>query len=78
MAKWVAACDQPFSVVEEPEFRELLEYAHRNSHGNLKIPTRKGVCERIMEMKQEMVDGFREMFKVSFLASSCIDVLKNL
>jgi hypothetical protein len=26
LAKWIAACDQPFTIVSEPEFRALLEY----------------------------------------------------
>ncbi|KAJ7488756.1 hypothetical protein B0H11DRAFT_1912906 [Mycena galericulata] len=28
LAKWVAACDQPFSAVDALEFRELLQYTH--------------------------------------------------
>ncbi|CAA7267605.1 unnamed protein product [Cyclocybe aegerita] len=63
VAKWVAACDQPFSAVEDEEFHEMLQYIHRQSHGKLKIPSQKGVHERILEMETEMVDGFQAMFK---------------
>ncbi|KAJ6539852.1 hypothetical protein DFH09DRAFT_861793, partial [Mycena vulgaris] len=31
LAKWIAATDQPFSVVEEPEFKALLQYVHHHS-----------------------------------------------
>ncbi|KAF7358474.1 Transposase-like protein [Mycena venus] len=42
VAKWVAACDQPFSAVEEPEFRAMLEYAYyHNVSGKLKVPNKK-------------------------------------
>ncbi|KAJ3517257.1 hypothetical protein NLJ89_g623 [Agrocybe chaxingu] len=63
VAKWVAACDQPFSAVEDEEFCEMLQYVHHQSHGKLKIPSQKGVRERILEMETEMVDGFQAMFK---------------
>ncbi|KAJ7712733.1 hypothetical protein B0H16DRAFT_554505 [Mycena metata] len=29
VARWVAVCDQPFTAVNAPEFREMLQYAHR-------------------------------------------------
>ncbi|CAA7268097.1 unnamed protein product [Cyclocybe aegerita] len=41
----------------------MLQYIHRQSHGKLKIPSQKGVHERILEMETEMVDGFQAMFK---------------
>ncbi|KAJ7892305.1 hypothetical protein B0H14DRAFT_2560359 [Mycena olivaceomarginata] len=67
IVKWIAACDQPFSTVEEPEFRAMLEYAyyHRSSEA-LKIPNRRNVREAIMTMHTDMVNGFKAMFDVSF------------
>jgi len=49
-------------VVEEAEFCELLEYLHRQSNGNLSIPSRKRVRTHILDLEQEMVDGFQAMF----------------
>ncbi|KAJ7932220.1 hypothetical protein B0H13DRAFT_1520766, partial [Mycena leptocephala] len=37
LAKWVAACDQPFSAVDDVEFRELLQYTHHPARKPLKI-----------------------------------------
>ncbi|KIK60257.1 hypothetical protein GYMLUDRAFT_244683 [Collybiopsis luxurians FD-317 M1] len=31
LAKWVAACDQPFTAVADPEFQNLLGYVHLHS-----------------------------------------------
>lgn len=64
MAKWVAACDQPFTSVEDPEFRELLEYTHHPARKVLKIPGAKAVKRRIMELGEEMVESMKEVFKV--------------
>jgi hypothetical protein len=43
LAKWIASCDQPFSVVLEPEFRALLNYVHYHSGRVLRIPGPKAV-----------------------------------
>jgi hypothetical protein len=78
VANWVAACDQPFSAVEEPEFQELLDYVHRHSNGKLKIPNRQSVRERIVEMEKEMVDGFRAMFEVHYSFNFSFKILIDI
>lgn len=64
LAKWVAACDQPFAAVDAPEFRELLQYTHLPARRKLKIPHAQSVKLRIDKMSEEMVEGLTEMFKV--------------
>jgi hypothetical protein len=66
LARWIAACDQPFSAVEDPKFRKLLQYVHQQSLGILKIPNCKSVWEQIVEMRQDMIDGFEVMFEIGF------------
>ncbi|KAN0131304.1 Ribonuclease H-like domain containing protein [Lactarius tabidus] len=39
LAKWVVATDQPFDTVDQPEFRDLMTYAH-HPLPSLKIPHR--------------------------------------
>lgn len=64
LAKWVAACDQPFSVVSEPEFVELLQYTHHPSATKLKIPGEKSVKRNIMQMSEDMIAQLKEHFMV--------------
>ncbi|KAK7042062.1 Transposase-like protein [Favolaschia claudopus] len=59
VAKWVAACDQPFTAVNEPEFREMLQYAHRK---RLNIPHDPSVKARIQRMSVEMRAGLKQIF----------------
>lgn len=61
IAKWVAACDQPFTAVNAPEFREMLQYAHRK---RLRLPHDQSVKERIEKMSKEMQDGLKKIFAV--------------
>ncbi|KAJ7838349.1 hypothetical protein B0H14DRAFT_2588571 [Mycena olivaceomarginata] len=63
VAKWVAACDQPFTAVIMDEFREMLEYTHHHSPKPLNIPSDETVKKRITRMSQEMVDGLKRIFK---------------
>jgi hypothetical protein len=39
LAKWIAVTDQPFSVVEEPGFKTLLNYVHHHSARILALPS---------------------------------------
>jgi hypothetical protein len=64
IAKWVAACDQPFSVVDSAEFRELLQYTHHPTRKQLRIPHAQSVKARIERMEEEMTDGLRAVFAV--------------
>ena len=63
LAKWVVATDQPFYMVDEPEFRDLLMYTHHPSL-NLKIPHRDTIKRRIMTMGKDTVEATKQMFKV--------------
>lgn len=63
LAKWVAACDQPFSAVDDQEFRELLKYTHHPAKKTLKIPHAQSIRTRIDKMGEEMVAALAEIFK---------------
>ncbi|KAJ7936811.1 hypothetical protein B0H13DRAFT_1589233, partial [Mycena leptocephala] len=63
LAKWVAACDQPFSAVDDQEFRELLKYTHHPAKKPLKIPHAQSIRTRIDKMGEEMVAALAEIFK---------------
>jgi hypothetical protein len=64
VAKWVAACDQPFIAVMREEFCEMLEYAHHHSPNTLKIPSPDSVKGKIVKMSDEMVKELKTIFKV--------------
>jgi hypothetical protein len=51
LAKWVAACDQLFTAVNAPEFREMLEYAYRTPFYILRDQAAK---DRIIKMSDAM------------------------
>jgi hypothetical protein len=55
--------DQPFYVVNDVEFRELLTYTHHPSP-TLKIPLRNAMKERIMKLGDDTIRETRQMFKV--------------
>ncbi|KAJ6536653.1 hypothetical protein B0H10DRAFT_1971905 [Mycena sp. CBHHK59/15] len=63
VAKWVAACDQPFVTVMREEFCEMLEYTHHHSPTPLKIPSPDSVKGNIMRMSSEMVNKLKAIFK---------------
>lgn len=65
VAKWVAACDQPFIAVNKLEFREMLQYAHHHSPNPLKIPGDDAVKLCITKMSTAMVEGLKKIFAVS-------------
>jgi hypothetical protein len=55
-------------MVDEPEFRELLNYAHHHLP-NLKIPHRNAVKRRTMKMGKDTIEATKEMFSVCKLLS---------
>jgi hypothetical protein len=63
LAKWVATCDQPFSAVDDEEFRELLKYTHHPAKNPLKIPHAQAIRTRIDKMGEEMIAALAEIFK---------------
>ncbi|KAF5319077.1 hypothetical protein D9758_018663 [Tetrapyrgos nigripes] len=60
LARWCAACNQPFTSVEDPEFRALLQYTRHPGRDDLKIPSAKSVRYRIMKMNDDIVVQTRE------------------
>lgn len=65
LAKWIAVTDQPFSVVEEPEFKTLLNYLHHHSTRILALPSAETIRRRIMTMGVEIEKKLTDMFAVS-------------
>ncbi|ESK82036.1 restless-like transposase, partial [Moniliophthora roreri MCA 2997] len=63
LAKWVAACDQPFTAVTEQEFWDLLQYTHHHAGTALHIPGEKAIQWHIMQMGQDLAAKMKEMFK---------------
>ncbi|KAJ7852892.1 hypothetical protein B0H14DRAFT_3136986 [Mycena olivaceomarginata] len=78
VAKWVAACDQPFTAVITDEFREMLEYTHHHSPKPLNIPSDESVKKRITRMSQEMVDGLKQIFKIPGVLTLAITTEESL
>jgi hypothetical protein len=58
------ATDQPFTLVEEPEFGELLQYVHKHTGRVLEIPKEKSVKGKIMKMGDELEKELTAMFAV--------------
>jgi hypothetical protein len=65
LTKWIVATDQPFSTVEDPEFREFVTYTHHPLA--LRVPHRDAIRKRVMKMGLDTRDDIRRMFKVRFL-----------
>ena len=63
LAKWIIATDQPFYTVDEPEFREMLTYAHHPSL-ELKIPHHDAIRRRVMKMGEDCTEATKDMFAV--------------
>ncbi|KAJ7734348.1 hypothetical protein DFH07DRAFT_780342 [Mycena maculata] len=64
LAKWIAATDQPFSVVEELEFKALLQYVHYHSSRILALPNADTIRRKIMAMGKDVEEKLTEMFAV--------------
>ena len=64
IVEWMVACDQPFTEVDRPEFRDMLTYAHHPSP-TLKIPHCNAIKPHMMKMGDDCVEATKEMFTVS-------------
>jgi hypothetical protein len=61
---WIITCDQPFDIVEKPEFIEMMQYGrHAVLNFNLK---REGARRRVMKLGKETIADIMEIFTVSF------------
>lgn len=76
LAKWIVATDQPFYMVDDPEFCEFLSYTHHPSP-SLKIPHRDAVKCHIMKMGDNTITATKQMFRVSSLNFSGDDSCKR-
>jgi len=65
LARWIVACDQPFTTVKDPEFCELLQYVHQPGKEILRIPDDKSIRRRIMKMGEDMQAKLKAQFAVS-------------
>jgi hypothetical protein len=59
----VVATDQPFDTVDQPEFRDLMTYAH-HPLPSLKIPHRDAIKRRIMKIGEDSIATTKQMFLV--------------
>jgi hypothetical protein len=64
LVDWVISSNQPFTVVDDPSFVELLQYGHGNDHP-LHVPSSTTVKRRVMDRSIEAVEAQRSIFKVS-------------
>lgn len=65
LAHWMVACDQPFTTVNDPEFRQLLQYVCQPGKEKLQIPDDKSMRRRIMKMGENMREKLKTQFAVS-------------
>ncbi|KAJ7923984.1 hypothetical protein B0H13DRAFT_1602108, partial [Mycena leptocephala] len=65
LGKFIVATDQPFTLVEEPEFGELLQYVDKHTGRVLEIPKEKSVKGKTMKMGDELEKKLTAMFAVS-------------
>ncbi|KAF5374248.1 hypothetical protein D9758_004531 [Tetrapyrgos nigripes] len=63
LVKWIVACDQPFSEVEQQEFIDLMQYVH-HSGGALHIPKKDAVCCKVLKLGKKTMKEMKEMFLV--------------
>lgn len=61
LVRWIVATDQPFEEVERVEFKELLEYTHREA---IQFPSLSTVRRRIMKQGIDTVASIQQMVKV--------------
>jgi hypothetical protein len=73
LTEWIVACDQPFDEVGKEEFIKLISYAHHPAP-SAKLPSRDGICCRIMKMGEDTVDEIRDMFAVRMNSSHIMSV----
>ncbi|GBE83702.1 hypothetical protein SCP_0507580 [Sparassis crispa] len=58
VAEWVAACDQPFSEVEKPEFKRMMQYS---SHPSVTIPSTNTIKSKIMDIDDDVISDIKTM-----------------
>ncbi|KAF5317589.1 hypothetical protein D9758_018466 [Tetrapyrgos nigripes] len=61
LVKWIVACNQPFTEVEQQEFVDLLQYVH-HSGGTLQIPKQDAIRHKVFKLGENTIKEMREMF----------------
>ncbi|KAJ8495678.1 hypothetical protein ONZ45_g12768 [Pleurotus djamor] len=67
LTEWMVSCDQPFTEVDRPEFRSLIDYLYQtgNHKDDLRIPSHTTVRTKIMDNGEKSMEAMVEMFSVS-------------
>lgn len=65
LAEWVAAEDIPFSAIEKPYFKSLLNFLYRAS--GLQIPSADTIQRRTLKMGDESISDLKHTINVSSL-----------
>lgn len=66
IAEWVAAEDIPFSAIEKPYFKSLLNFLYRAS--GLQIPSADTIQRRTLKMGDESISDLKHTINVSSLS----------
>jgi hypothetical protein len=69
LAEWIVLTDQPFDLVDNTTFRDLVTYVHHPAP-ELKIPHRDAMKRRVMKLGEETIRSTRKMFAVRIDFSS--------
>lgn len=77
LAEWMAACDQPFTEVDRPELRKLLQYTFYHGGGSKEfhIPNHTTMNTKIMKFGKQALDSIISMFAVSYGLANHIEIL---
>jgi hypothetical protein len=64
LVDWIVTTNQPFTVVEDSGFDDLLQYAH---HGQdpLRIPSATTIKRRVINRTDDAIDAQRQVFEVN-------------
>ena len=63
LAEWIVLNDQPFDLVNNAAFRELITYIHHPAP-ELTIPRRDAMRKRIMKLGEDTIRSTKKMFAV--------------
>lgn len=69
LVEWIVLTDQPFDLVDNTAFRDLVTYIHHPAP-ELKIPHRDAMKRRVMKLGEETIRSTRKMFAVRIDFSS--------
>ncbi|KAJ8456982.1 hypothetical protein ONZ45_g18499 [Pleurotus djamor] len=64
LTEWIVSCDQPFTEVDRPEFRALIDYVYQTGDHkeDLQIPSHTTVRTKIMDNGEKSMKAMVEMF----------------